>query len=345
MNGEGVTENLAAPPDIEVPRARAAWLTRIYVRVLDVAIWPTLLALRAVVAVFPRETGLAIARGLATVAAKLLEFPQVRRNLRVIAGRGAEPGEGALAEGVRAALSHQLQTIVDIVKVLDQRAVPLDSIVQATGEEHLRAALAHGRGVILLSSHFGNWELAAAWIGSRGIPFNVMYYEQLSQVLDRYFKRIRTHYGCKMHHQRRGLKSAIQALKRNEVAAFVADQDGSKNGIFTEFFGVLVSVPVGPVRLAMKYGCPIVQTWNHRLPDGTYRQSFAPPYMADGEGEEAETRLVRRMLSDFETLVKSDPTQWLLGYDRFKLRHVPRLEELGLIERAYADQRWIQRRG
>src|SRR5690606_28337645 len=105
------------------------------------------------------------------------------------------------------------------------------------------------RGVILLSSHFGNWELAAAWIGSRGIPFNVMYYEQLSQVLDRYFKRMRESYGCKMHHQRRGLKSAINALRRNEVAAFVADQDGSKNGIFAEFFGVLVSVPVGPVRL------------------------------------------------------------------------------------------------
>ena len=71
---------------------------------------------------------------------------------------------------------------------------------------------------------------------------------------------------------------------------------------------------------------------------------FAPPYTAEGEGDEAETALVRRMLGDFETVVKLDPNQWLLSYDRFKLRHVPRLEELGLVERAYADQRWIQKK-
>lgn len=334
----------AAPADIEVPRARPPWLTRLFVRVLDVAIWPTLTLLRITVALLPRSAGLAAARGLAAVVSRMLAFGAVRRNLRVVAGRGNEPGEAELAHGVRISLAHQLQTIVDIIKVLDQRAVPLDAVVRADGEQNLRAALARGRGVILLSSHVGNWELAAAWIGSRGIPFNVMYYEQLSGVLDGYLKRIRESYGCKMHHQRRGLKSAIQALKRNEVAAFVADQDGTRNGVFAEFFGVLVSVPVGPVRLALKYGCPIVHTWNHRLPDGSYRQVFAPPYTPEGVGDAAESALVRRMLADFETVVKADPLQWLLSYDRFKLRHVPRLEELGLAERAYADQRWIQKR-
>lgn len=355
MNGrEGLSERAmpgdqmvvaARPADIEVPRARPPWLTRMFVRVLDVAIWPTLMLLRGLVAVLPRGAGLAMARGVAAVVARMTTLPSFRRNLRVIAGRGQEPGEAELDVGVSTALGHQLQTIVDIVKVLDQRAVPLERVVEAQGEEHLRAALAQGRGAILLSSHLGNWELAAAWIGSRGIPFNVMYYEQLSQVLDRYLKRIRESYGCKMHHQRRGLKSAIQALRRNEVAAFVADQDGTRNGIFAEFFGVLVSVPVGPVRLALKYRCPIVHTWNHRLPDGSYRQVFAPPYVPAGEGDEAESALVRRMLLDFETVIRSDPAQWLLSYDRFKLRHLPRLEELGLSERAYADQRWLQQRG
>ena len=330
------------PADIEIPRARAPWLTRLLMRVLDVFVWPALMVMRGVIAVVPRRTALEVARGLGALLS-WFEWPVVRRNLRVIAGRGSEPGRAELAAGVRATLTHQLLTIVDIVKVLDQRAEPLEAIAEAEGEEHLRAALALGRGVVLLSSHTGNWEFAAAWIGSRGMPFNVMYYEQLSAVLNGYLKRVRESYGCRMHHQRRGLKSAIQALRANEIVAFVADQDGTRNGMFAELFGVLVSAPVGPVKLALKYGCPIVHTWNHRLADGRYRQVFRPYYLG-GSGEEAEQALVRRMLGEFEEVIRSDPPQWLLSYDRFKLRHVPRLEELGLAERAFAEQRWIQRR-
>ena len=334
----------SAPADIEIPRARPQWVTRLVGRFLDIAIWPTLMLLRLTVGVLPRRFGLGAAAGLGRFLAQVASWQAVRRNLRVIAGRGSEPGPAALTADVGAALTHELQTIVDIVKVLDQRTVPLEDIVDAEGEENLAKALELGKGAILLSSHTGNWELSAAWIGSRGHPLNVMYYEQLSQVLDGYLKRIRESFGCKMHHQRRGLKSAIHALRSNEIVAFVADQDGTKNGVFAEFFGVLVSVPVGPVRLALKYGCPIVHTWNHRLPDGRYKQVFQPPYVATGEGEEAEIELVRRMLGGFEQLIKSDPPQWLLSYDRFKLRHVPRLEELGLAPRAFSDQRWIQNR-
>jgi KDO2-lipid IV(A) lauroyltransferase len=335
---------VSAADDIEIPKATAPWLIRGLVRVADLIIWPLLQLLRAVVWTFPRRATLEGARRMGIVLGGLSSWPTFRRNLKVIAGRGVPLDPAATRGTIAAGIVHQLQHVVDIVKVLDQRAEPLAELVEAEGERHLTEALAMGRGAILVSSHLGNWELAAAWIAMRGHPLNVVYHDQLSAVLDGYLRRLRESFGCRLHHQRRGLKAAIHSLRRNEVVAFVADQDGTRGGVFAEFFGVLVSVPRGAVRLALKYRCPIVHTWNRRLADGRYRQVFAPAYMPDGaDGDAAEQQLVRRILRDFEGLIREDPAQWLLSYDRFKLRHVPRLEELGLAERAFEDQRWVQR--
>jgi KDO2-lipid IV(A) lauroyltransferase len=342
-------------PPVRVPRARAPWLTRLLFRFLDLLILPALHVVRAVLACVKRERALETARRLARVIAWSTDLATFRRNFRAIRGRDAEPlAPGVEAELVERAAAHQLQHIVDIVKVVDLRAAPLDALVEPVGQEHMDAALARGRGVILVSSHLGSWELAAAWIGSRGWPLNVLYYEQLSRVLDRYLNGLREAHGCRMLHQRRGLKEALRALDRGEILGVVADQDGTRSGLFVEFFGVLVSVPRGPVRLALSRGCPIVETWNQRLPDGRYRQVFGPPILPPGagdgdggagrRGEAAERELARRVLAGFESVIRSDPTQWLLSYDRFKLRHLPRLEELGLAERAFADQIWLQGR-
>jgi KDO2-lipid IV(A) lauroyltransferase len=241
------------------------------------------------------------------------------------------------------ACGHQLQHMVDIIQVLDHCRYPLHALVTGRGDEHLAKALMAGRGVILVSSHMGNWELGAAWIATRGFPLHVLYFEQLSLVLDGYLHRVRCRHGVRMVHQRRGLREAIGALKKNEILGIVADQDGTKNGIFADFFGVLVSIPRGAVRLAIQRQCPLVHTWNLRRPDGSYEQCFSEPYWPpERGGEEAEQLLARRLLADYEVVIRSNPEQWLLSYDRFKLRHVPRLEELALKERAIAEQRWIQ---
>ncbi|MBI4859262.1 MAG: lysophospholipid acyltransferase family protein [Candidatus Riflebacteria bacterium] len=333
------------PRDVEIPRARPPWITRLIGRLSDVIVVPALIGLRAVLAMVRREPAMRWAERLGALLARVLPLTTFRRNLRAIAGRDspAAPADQVRCVVVRSTV-HQLQHVVDIVKVLDQRAVPLPELVICAGEEHLDRALSQGRGVVLLAAHLGNWEITAAWIGSRGHKLSVLYFEQLSPALDRYLNRVRQSFGVGMLHQRRGLKSAVRALGRNELVGFVTDQDGTASGVFTDFFGLLVSAPRGAARVAMRYRCPLVHVWNLRLPDGRYRLTFEEPIdPPDRSGEEEERSLTGRILRGFEETIRSDPSQWLLSYDRFKLRHVDRLKELGLIDRALREQLWLQR--
>jgi KDO2-lipid IV(A) lauroyltransferase len=334
-----VTPAGSSPAEVVIPRAQAPWLSRAIFRAADVLLFPLLHFARMVLGRLERRAALAAAARLGAVLTHFGDVATFRRNLRVVRRDGDSPEAGRL---IAAAMGHQIQHMVDIIQVLDHGRVPLLALVEGKGDEHLAQAREAGRGVILVSSHMGNWELGAAWIAARGFPLHVLYFEQLSLVLDGYLHRVRCRHGLHMVHQRRGLREAIGALKKNEILGVVADQDGTRNGVFAEFFGVLVSIPRGAMRLAIQRQCPLVHTWNLRRPDGSYEQCFSPAYWPPQDGPEAEQLLARRILSDYETVIRENPEQWLLSYDRFKLRHVPRLEELSLKDRAIAEQRWIQ---
>jgi len=328
--------------DVRIPTARPRWVSWIFFRVCDLFVAPALCALRILLRGLSRESGFRLARTFGLFIAKRFSLSVFRRNLRALEAQGfhvPEKTEQVVAEST----IHQLRNVVDIVKVLDQRAIPLGDLVVAVGEEHLKTALESGRGVVLISSHTGNWELSAAWLAWRGYPFNVVYYEQPSRVLDRYFQRVRRGFGVKILPQRRGLKAAFRALRGNEVLAIMADQDGTASGIFTDFFGFFVSMPRGAVRLALRQQCPLVHTYNHRLPDGRYRQVFFPPRWPPPQHTvDGERILAEQILSEIEEIVRLDPAQWLISYDRFKLRHLSRLKELDLVDRVLAEQRWIE---
>lgn len=315
------------------PRARA---------LLDAVVTPLLYVILITLRVLPRAFLLGLSARLAALAARLLRVGVARRNLRAVHGAslGSDDERALVARG----LEHLLATLVDVVKVLDQGSPAPEAICALEGREHLEAAVAEGRGVVLVSLHTGNWEVGAARIGALGHPFSILYFEQIAPRLDAYLNGLRSRHGVKLHHQRRGLLGAFRDLRHGGILGVMADQDGTRAGIFTRFFGLTVSVPRGIAAFARRTRARVVLTYNLRRDDGSYVQTFEPVEIPPPELEEEpmEAELADRLLARFEQIIRRDPAQWLLAYDRFKLRHESRLEELGILESSRCERQRLE---
>jgi KDO2-lipid IV(A) lauroyltransferase len=194
-------------------------------------------------------------------------------------------------------------------------------LVRLDGEENLRAALAKGRGVIILTAHFGNWEYSGAAIISRGYAMNVIARQQRDNHTTRLINGIRETVGMKVLEARNADSSRIlQCLRRNEIVAILVDQHAGKNGLFVDFFGRPASTHRGAALFALRAHSPVIPMVQYRENDDTHVTQL---------GEEialARTGEIRKDIADYtarftkfvEEQVRLRPETWLWMHDRWR---------------------------
>ena len=124
------------------------------------------------------------------------------------------------------------------------------------GEEHIKEALARGRGIIGLCPHLGNWEFVAACIALKGYPVSVIMKKQSNPFINQIIEKLRSSFNVECIYKSKAGFPVIRALKRNRIVAFVADQDAGKNGLFLKFLGRSASTAQGPARYAISNNSP-----------------------------------------------------------------------------------------
>ena len=180
----------------------------------------------------------------------------------------------------------------------------LAEAVEVHGAEHLEAARASRRGVILLSAHLGNWELGAAWLAAGGTPLHLVARPHPSPWVERFFARRRHAWGVRLMPDRPLWRPAAAALRRCEWVALMADREASARGT-----GRRTSVCAWAAALARRTGALVLPAVILRLPDGRYAVHFERPLesaavRADGFGDSLRRHLQRhpRQWSAFEAL-------------------------------------------
>lgn len=176
-----------------------------------------------------------------------------------------------------------------------------------------------GKGVIFLSSHFGNWELVAAMC-LYGLPGTALarriYYEPYNRLLVKNRERL----GCRTLYRDDSPRKVLGVLRRNEILGIVPDQDmESVDGIFVDFYGHPVHTPTAPVKLAMASGAPILPAVVLR--EGKrYRVLVGKPIECKRQADKAE--VVRRYTEEWsrslEGFIREHPEQWAWMHDRWK---------------------------
>ncbi|NJC88353.1 MAG: hypothetical protein FIB02_07450 [Desulfuromonas sp.] len=188
------------------------------------------------------------------------------------------------------------------------------------GVEHLRTALDHGRGCILLTGHIGFWEAGNFFFSTLGYPIGVVAKPMRNPLTDRYFLRMREAAGGYIISSRQGARRILKALQQKHFVGILLDQHaGRRQGVKVPFFGRDAWTTPIIAEIAMKYRVPIVPAFAWWEDGDRYRFEIAPPFVL--EGEQTPERVVENtalLTRIIEEAVRRDPAQWFWVHRRWR---------------------------
>lgn len=231
----------------------------------------------------------------------------VRRNLTHVLR--ASPPESA----VRAVFRHGAHNYVDVLLLPRIAPAALGTLIDFRGWEHLAAAHAAGRGILLVTAHLGSISLVGQMIQARGYPACVVVEPVQPPQLLALLERLRGSHGARPLPVGPGLLRAVnEALARNEVVGLVSDRDVLGNGLPVTFFGAPTRLPGGAAGLALRTGAAVLPAFTARLAAGRHVGWFEPPIELIRSGNvradiQANTERVTRVL---EAAIRRYPEQW-----------------------------------
>jgi Kdo2-lipid IVA lauroyltransferase/acyltransferase len=178
-----------------------------------------------------------------------------------------------------------------------------------------------GRGVILLSAHYGNWEYNASTVSiSVNLPFYIIVKSQRNPYVNEWMNNARTRWLNKVVPLGVSIREIFRQLKEKHIVALIADQRGPSDGVRVNFFGRRVSVYPGPALLALKTKSPILYGIAVRQEDYTYK-IYMEEVCMDNLPENDEEKIVeisQRHTDILEKYVRIHPEQWLWMHKRWK---------------------------
>ncbi len=202
----------------------------------------------------------------------------------------------------------------------------VESRVSVTGAEHLDAARARGRGVFLLSAHFGSWELGAIRAGMLGEPIASVVRPLDNALLEGELARRRTRFGNRLIRKKDAAREILRELRHGGTVAILIDQNVLPDeGIFVPFFGRLAATSPSLALLQLKTDAAVVPVFTWPLGEGRYRLEFEKPILAAdfdpaGSRDERVRLATDRYMAVTEAAVRRDPAAWLWMHNRWRTR-------------------------
>ncbi len=195
-----------------------------------------------------------------------------------------------------------------------------DGLITVEKMHLLHQALAKGKGVILLTGHFGNWELLGAWLAQQGIPLKVVGRTAYDPRLDKMIVETRNNAGYTNIPRGKGTREIIRSLRQGYAIALLIDQDTKVEGVFVNFFNRPAHTATGPVILAKKFGSPILPVFIRLRRDLTYHAEFLPPVTLQDTGDEELDLIanVQKCSDVYEMMIRQYPNQWAWMHERWK---------------------------
>jgi KDO2-lipid IV(A) lauroyltransferase len=283
----------------------------------------------------PRRVALFVMRGTGSAAFYLMRSARQRtfRHLTMAFGREKSPSEiHRIAKQVFLNMGAHAADAVRIPRITQK---DVHELVAAEGCEHLDSLSTRNESAILLTAHFGNWELLGAWGAKRGYKVKVIGAPQSNQWLDRMLVDARGAVGYQSITRGRNTREIVRALAEGYFIGVLIDEDTKVDSVFVKFFNQWAQTPAGPVRLARKYGLKIIPAFIYLRDDDTYQvQVMEPLPLVFTEDKRRDLIVNTQMCSDAcEAIIRKHPDQWLWMMRRWK--NQPKGESLKACERDF----------
>jgi len=246
--------------------------------------------------------------------------------------RAAFPGKYTAREiqGIVARSYENLaQTFVELLRFPYVKQPYVDThFKQSPGAtERIKKALSHGHGVVFLTAHLDNWELAGLYASYCGFPLKVLVTEQKHSQVNDLLNAYREIPGNTVIGKGMPLRELLAALKNNDLVAIVGDQGGKPGDFFVPFFDRLAATPAGAFRIAKKMKSTILPCMMVRKQNGHHDVNILDEIsLTNGADDEAcihsAASTYVRILEEY---IANNPDQWMWMHKRWKYCRTKRI--------------------
>lgn len=200
------------------------------------------------------------------------------------------------------------------------------SRVTLSREENFARARARGKGVFLLSAHFGSWEIGAIRAGLIAEPIASVVRPLDNALLEAELERRRTRLGNRVIRKKDAAREILRAVRARETVAILIDQNViPEEAVFVPFFGRPAATNPSLALFQMKTDAAVVPVFTWPLGGGRYRLQFEKPILAEefaslGSREERVLAATARYMAVTEEAVRANPGAWLWMHNRWRTR-------------------------
>jgi KDO2-lipid IV(A) lauroyltransferase len=222
---------------------------------------------------------------------------------------------------VKRAWNNFARGVLDTMAVMHMSKERTREFIALEGEEHLKRALAKGKGVIALSAHLGAFTLIGARLAASGYSFSVVVKHPPDDRFARVMNDLRAQLGISTISARprqEAVRGILKALRRNGIVLVIADEFKSGD-VNTSFMGQEAAAPRGPASLSLRTGAVTLPMFAPRLLDGSVTLRIGPEVepVRDDDVEASVAKTTTLFTRCIETAIRQFPDQWnWLGFPR-----------------------------
>jgi tetraacyldisaccharide 4'-kinase len=211
----------------------------------------------------------------------------------------------------------------EVLQYLQTQNLTLDEVAARcpfVNTHILEDAIARGKGTVLISAHWGGWEVAGLALMAHVRNVRTVARPLDNELLERDLQRLREKTGAEVVDRRRAARVLLRGLAENAVVVLLPDQAVlPREGVLAPFLGRPAWTTPAPAKMAIRAGSTIVFAFC--IPDGfRHRLEFEEPIDASefAQGENGAEMLTRRINEVISRRIADRPELWLWMHDRWK---------------------------
>jgi lauroyl/myristoyl acyltransferase len=234
----------------------------------------------------------------------------VTGNLAVVLDKSSTSNE--VRSTAKSAFQNDAMNWVDTLRIGRLSLNEIQEMVRMDDSPLLESFAGSGRGLILVTIHLGNFDLVGQVLAAQGYRLTVPVERMQPHALFDFLVQQRTRNGITVvpvEHASRGL---IRALRAGEMVGLAGDRNFAGKTVNVPVFGSPASLPVGPVSLARRTGCPLLFAVGVRESPGRFQAIVrSVPVTYSGNAASDDAHNLAAFVGIMEEIVAQFPEQWL----------------------------------
>jgi KDO2-lipid IV(A) lauroyltransferase len=215
---------------------------------------------------------------------------------------------------------HFGQVTMDLIKLTTLSPAKRDALLTVSGEEYLEDALRRGKGALIVTAHYGNWEMGISGLARFGRV------DAIARALDNVYveeelRELRASLGARVIYKNQAARETIRALNNNRIVAILIDQNVLREqAIFVDFFGKKAATTPALATFHLRTEAPIIPGFCYPRPSNAYHLQLYEPIQVDltGNRETDVATITQACTKSIEDRIRQNPLFWLWFHDRWR---------------------------